>query len=247
MKYENVKIVFLAFVFAVYFFWLLPEASAMLPINQNSDSKISKNINFSGYEWDIKTGRHAPGTNNWSRDNCWVDENGYLHLKITKVKDQWYSAEVSTKLLFNYGLYQFEVIGPVDRLDPNVVLGLFVYSEKSEIDIEFAKWGKRNAPSGNFTVVPTTTWSFPVSLEGCYTLQQFDWGKKQVGFSSYHGHMPDKQMLITYKQFSLAKEVKSIPTPPVKVHINLWLFKGNAPTDNQEVEIIIKAFNHTAS
>ena len=51
-----------------------------------------------------------------------------------------------------FGRYQFQVIGRIDQLDPNVVLGLFKYPTPdvgpdgtNEIDIEFAQWGRATA------------------------------------------------------------------------------------------------------
>ena len=70
--------------------------------------------------------------------------------------------EVLTKDRSGFGRYQFWVVGRVDRLDPNVVFGLFNYPTPdigpdgtNEIDIEFAKWGKPEAPMGNYTVWST--------------------------------------------------------------------------------------------
>jgi hypothetical protein len=51
--------------------------------------------------------------------------------------------------------HQFWVFGRIDKLDPNVVFGLFGYPIANvepdgthEIDIEFAKWGASQAPIG---------------------------------------------------------------------------------------------------
>ncbi|NEU73400.1 hypothetical protein PI95_012690 [Hassallia byssoidea VB512170] len=44
-----------------------------------------KTINFSGYVWEVRSsGDGGPGPNHWSSDNVWVDQDGYLHLKITQ-------------------------------------------------------------------------------------------------------------------------------------------------------------------
>ena len=70
----------------------------------------------------------------------------------------------------------------MDEFDPNVVLGLLNYptsdvgpDRTNEIDIEFAQWGNRAAPIGNYTVWTTTTAlkpaskRFTVDLTGTYT------------------------------------------------------------------------------
>ena len=110
----------------------------------------AKTIRFSGYNWKVKSGSHeGPGPNNWDENNVWVDQGGYLHLKLSKQGDRWYCSEVSTEDRLGFGRYQFWVVGRVDRLDPNVVFGLFNYPTPevgpdgtNAIDIEFAKWGK---------------------------------------------------------------------------------------------------------
>jgi len=91
-------------------------------------SSPAKTIRFVGYEWIVKSGTHeGPGPNDWNENNVWVDQNGYLHLKLTQQGDRWYCAEVLTKDRLGFGRYQFWVVGRLDRLDPNVVLGLFNY------------------------------------------------------------------------------------------------------------------------
>ena len=137
-------------------------ASVLAPLMAAYASSSAKTIRFSGYDWKVKFGTHeGPGPNNWSENNVWVDQNGYLHLKLTQQGDRWYCAEVLTQDRLGFGRYQFWVVGRVDRLDPNVVLGLFNYPTPdvgpdgtNEIDIEFAQWGKPEAPIGNYTVWP---------------------------------------------------------------------------------------------
>src|SRR5436305_806293 len=57
-----------------------------------------RTISFSGYTWAVKasTGRVGPGPNYFSdsTNNVWVDTQGRLHLKITKVGGRWNCAEV---------------------------------------------------------------------------------------------------------------------------------------------------------
>jgi hypothetical protein len=109
-------------------------------------SSPAKTIRFAGYEWIVKSGiNRGPGPNNWNENNVWVDQGGYLHLKLTKQGNRWYGAEVLSRDRLGFGRYQFWIVGRVDRLDPNVVFGLFNYPTPdvgpdgtNEIDIEFA-------------------------------------------------------------------------------------------------------------
>ncbi|MEM4228196.1 MAG: hypothetical protein QXZ66_00310 [Thermoproteota archaeon] len=106
-------------------------------------------ITFSGYEWIMKsseTTKVGPSPNYWSGKNVWVDENGWLHLKITYRDGRWYCAEVYTKKLLEYGTYVFYITSRIDMLDKNVILGLFAYKDdEHEVDIEFSKWGNDDA------------------------------------------------------------------------------------------------------
>jgi hypothetical protein len=109
----------------------------------------AKTIRFSGYDWIVRpSGTGGPGPNQWDENNVWVDGSGYLHLKLSQRAGRWYCSEVYTKDRLAFGSYQFWVIGHVDKLDQNVVFGLFSYPTPdvgpdgtNELDIEFAKWG----------------------------------------------------------------------------------------------------------
>jgi hypothetical protein len=100
-------------------------------------------IQFSGYRWNVRpAGVDGPGPNQWDPQNVRLDPQGRLHLKITRRGGVWCCAEVWTQKSFGFGHYQFQVTGLLDRLDPNVVLGLFNYPPESvgpdgtnEIDI----------------------------------------------------------------------------------------------------------------
>ena len=91
-------------------------------------SLSAKTIYFAGYNWMVKSGDNiGPGPNSWDENNVWVDQNGYLHLALTNRGGQWYCSQVSMVVRLGFGRYQFWVIGRIDKLDPNVVVGLFNY------------------------------------------------------------------------------------------------------------------------
>lgn len=217
------------------------------------DTKI---INFSGYEWQVKGNvTVGPGPNNWSSDNVWIDEDG-LHLKITQQDGKWYCAEIYTTMNLGFGKYQFDVIGRIDQFDPNIVLGLFNFpefvapgeEETNEIDIEIARWSSSENPNGNFLVWPSVpglkrAWhKFSFSLNGNYTTHRFDWTSKKVEFQSLHGHTNNNEHQIAAWSYQPDDSLERIPQQPLRLHMNLWLFQGQPPTDLQEVEVIISNF-----
>jgi len=243
-------VLIICLVFYMGFFFIPADGhAAAANHNRLADNRATKHIFFAGYEWEVKSGHYYPGKNDWLADNVWVDNEGFLHLKITHVGKQWYCAEVASVRRFGYGSYQFQVIAPVDKLDANIVLGLFVYpgpenpDQKNELDIEFAKWGKPGQPIGNYTVTPSQkTHHFSFSLEGDYTTHQFIWTKEQILFQSSYGHVMNDATEFSSWLYNTQEYDGKTAIPPVRVHMNLWLFMGKSPLDGQEQEIIIKNF-----
>ncbi|MCP6760436.1 MAG: glycoside hydrolase family 16 protein [Fischerella sp. CENA71] len=220
-----------------------------------------KTIKFSGYVWEVRSGDGDPGHNHWSSDNVWVDQDGYLHLKITQQDGIWYCAELSTTTSMGFGEYEFYIINRIDLFDPNIVFGLFNYPPASigpdrtnETDIEISRWGNPTYPNGNFTVFPTVyetevgNYTFNFSLNGSYTTHRFVWTSNEVHFQSFHGHGNDPQQKIDKADWLYKPEnSQNIPQQPLPIHINLWLFDGQQPTDSQSVEVIVSKFQFTPS
>jgi hypothetical protein len=217
----------------------------------------TETISFSGYEWQVRSGNGGPGPNVWDENNVWVDQDGYLHLTIAYRNEQWTTAEVTMTERLGFGKYQFQVIGEIDKLDKNVVLGLFNYPPPdvgvdgtNEIDIEFARWGNDAYPNGNFTVFPrkaglnAKSRSYEFALDGTYTTHRFTWSSQSILFQSLYGHRKIKSNKYEFAHwnFQPKKFLNRIPRDPMPVHMNLWLFQGQAPTDGQPVEIIIRKF-----
>jgi hypothetical protein len=222
------------------------------------------NITFSGYQWDVRAkGRGGPGPNTWNDANAQVDDLGRLHLKITSNMDpvgytEWQCVELSTLQRLGQGRYQFQLIGRIDKLDRNVVLGLFKYPTPdvgvdgtNEIDIEFAQWGREMANNADYVVYPASgprapkdNVEFRVALQGDYTTHRFLWESDQVTFQSLHGHRDDDANEFERWQYA-PNEARLIPQQPTPVRMNLWLFRGMAPFDGAEVEIIVSQFAFT--
>jgi hypothetical protein len=220
----------------------------------------AKTIRFSGFDWNVRaSGRGGPGPNEWDENNVWVDDCGYLHLKLAPRDGTWYCAEVSTTTRLGFGRYQFWVEGPVDKLDLNVVLGLFNYPPRDvgrggthELDIEFAKWALPEAPIGNYTVWPVerelknTSSTFVPDFQGNLSTQRFTWSPDSVFFQSLRGLRDDDCEQMASWRFAPDDAPQRVSQQPMPVHINLWLFRGQPPTDGKPVEIVIRAFTFTA-
>ena len=171
---------------------------------------------------------------------------------------------------FGYGKYTFYLDGRPDLFDKNVVLGLFTYLDidgddkieveegDGEIDIEFSKWGNASSKNNSWYVLQyhnsegeriPEEYQFSMVLNGTYSTHYFDWKSSSVHFKSVHGHYyedtDDPNLIIA----EMTLDGNKVPTPSdEKVHLNLWLVDadkdghGDSPSNDQEVEIIIKDF-----
>ena len=174
------------------------------------DGRDGDTVEFAGQTWDVKSSndRVGPGPNLFSErfSDVYVDENGWLHLKIARHGTQWYASEVISQSVVGYGRYEWTVGSDVWNLPENIVVGLFTWDNNtfqeaanSEVDIEFSKWGDVDAASTlsysvqpvNFgTYFPERTYGDPASttsaLEGVST-HVFNWTDSLITWESYEG------------------------------------------------------------
>lgn len=219
-----------------------------------------RSVNFSGYEWEVRKNDvlEGPGPNYFSdsSSNVWVDSMGRLHMKLTYRDGKWYGAEVINKQNLGYGKYTFYVESQLDQLDSNVVLGLFTYDIESpdayqrayrEIDIEFAKWGNDFYPNSQYTIWHSdwdyTSHTFNSLMPyGSWSTHSFNWQPGRIDFESLGGHYAEAPSDdFVWQRWNYENE--RVPDEGLaKIHMNLWLFNGQPPKNNQEVEVIISRF-----
>lgn len=142
-------------------------ASPLIPPIASFQACSSKSgrIEFSGFRWEARDSGgelQGPGPNYWSPAHAFCGPDG-LHLRVAKREGSWKSAEVYINSFFRFGTTEFTVLGRLDRLDPRVVLGLFLCDEEAcdrghqganEIDVEFSRWGNITNSPGLYTVWP---------------------------------------------------------------------------------------------
>lgn len=229
-------------------------------INKKSDVVTqASTIFFSGRTWNVKEVTDlqygGPGPNYWAASSVWVDSEGHLHLRIKRdpVTGRWNCAEISSQQTFGYGSYVWKVEGAVDKLDKNVVFGLFNYKSgfdgNHEVDVEFARWGNANWHNFNYTVYPPTgprtnrqVQTYELALNGTYTTYRFQRTSQKVTYKSFHGHTENEAN--AFYPWS-TPDGFAVSTESLPVHMNLWLFDGLAPSNGQEVEMIIHSFQFT--
>jgi hypothetical protein len=216
----------------------------------------SNNLSFSGYVWKVKFSekRVGPGSNYFSdsQNNVWVDAAGRLHLKLTKREGQWHCAEVISKDSFGLGTYSFYVSTPLAKLDPNITLGLFTWSDAPayahrEIDIECGKWGKAaDTNNAQFVVQPYQTpgrllrYRVPENNEAA--TYSFLWQTNSLLFRCVEGNAAERATNnIVIQEWEFTKS--PIPQPGNEnARMNLWLSAGGAPLNTNDTEVVINKF-----
>jgi hypothetical protein len=192
-----------------------------------------------------------------SPSNIFVDANGYLHLKITRSGSTWTAAEMFSAANLGFGTYQWQIEGPVDRLDPSVVLGLFPYGPAAgigadgtnELDQEFAFWNQPTGTNFGWTFYPASgttigTNSFKFSLNGGTAVtSRMVWSSASVTGSLLSGFQPvsSNTGLIKTWTYAPSNPTTNIPQQALPLGMNLWLFE-TPPASGQNVEIIIRDF-----
>jgi len=216
----------------------------------------TQTILFSGHLWEVSNSGDRlwnPGPNYWScgPSNVWVDGNGWLHLKITCVNGAWYCSELTMREALGYGTYTFEVSNNYSLLDENMVLGLFTYKDDAnEIDIEFTTWSGNYKNNSWFTIQPPpftfgfNQVSFKPQLIGDFSTHSFTWAPYYVYFESLQG-TKDSTAPIEARVICQFNSTVSPPQTGAPVHINLWLNKGQLPSDLEEFEMVVKGFTFT--
>jgi hypothetical protein len=217
---------------------------------------MNRSISFSGYAWKVKSseGRVGPGSNFFSdsEDNVQVDDAGRLHLRISRRDEHWQCAEVISQNSFGFGTYRFCLATPLAKLDPNLTLGLFTWSDAPayahrEIDIECGKWGRADdTNNAQFVVQPYQPAGrlsrYRVSDNVEDATHSFLWQTDNVFFWCLAGPGPaaaNRATMIREWRFNGGR----VPQPgDENVRMNLWLSVGQAPLDASNTEIVIAKF-----
>lgn len=203
-------------------------------------------IQFSGMDWIVRTTRdkkEGPGPNMFSdsEKNVWVDSQGKLHLKVRQESGNWYCSGVIARQSLGYGKYIFYVNSDVSKLDQNVVAGFFTYlNDEEEIDIEFSKWSIPSNQNAQFAVQPSEIVGnkkrFDIAPNSGPTTHYFDWQPDQLLFKSSYTDAKGADQ--TMHEWTYAgKHVPKAKTE--RLRMNLWMFRGQMPSDLKEQEIVI--------
>jgi len=209
-------------------------------------------IKFSGYDWVVRTSddsKVGPGPNYFSdsEDNVWVDDNGRLHLKIVQKGGNWYCSGIVLRKSLGYGKYVFYLASDISKLDQNAVGGLFTYlNDEEEIDIEFSKWSNPDNKDSQFAVQPSDKAGnkarYDLNLLTERSTHSFNWQADRIEFFSRQGHGSTTDVSNLIHEWTY--QGNSIPPSRTteRLRMNLWLFRGQIPSDAKEQEMIVEKF-----
>ncbi|HUQ78310.1 MAG TPA: glycoside hydrolase family 16 protein [Patescibacteria group bacterium] len=205
-----------------------------------------KLLRFDGYDWLVKSSarRIGPGPNLFDPNGAFLDGSGNLHLRIARVNGKWQSSEVINQRTLGLGTYSWTIQGDLAGLDKNAVLGLFTWNDDPadnhrEIDVEFARWSNETDPTnGQFVVQPSSTTgnllriTQPTGITS--STHAFAWKTSSVDFTS------------SAAPGTWTYDGPDVPRPGGEnARMNLWLFRGQAPSNGQSIEIVITDFTFT--
>ena len=230
-------------------------ASASCPSQCASPATWGQPFTFAGLRWERKSGCGGPGPNCWAPENAEPITGEGVRMRLTRRQGSWYSSEIRTTAPVANGGYAFHLVGRTDLLDPNVVLGIFLYDDAAgeagnpcpaELDVESSRFGNPAAPNGHFVTYaselcsPADLGSVHYALNGTYTTHQIDWSPGAVSLRLMHGHRCAPEL----PEHVIGERTFVSPLVPaaggMRLHVNLWAFAGSAPTDQQEVEIVVR-------
>jgi glycosyl hydrolase family 16 len=210
----------------------------------------TRTLSFAGYNWLVKDSSGAavgPGPNLFDANNVEV-RNNQLHLRVGRSGDRWSSAEVVSSAYFGYGTYRFTIGSEVANIDPNVILGLFTWSDDPayshrELDMEVGRWGFGNNANAQCVVQPfyhagaEHRFEVPAGLVSpTYTLV---WTPEGIS-CAVDGDSGSRSFRFEHRFTS------GIPVPGgANARINLWQVEGQPPALGRPEEVVISGFEFT--
>lgn len=212
-------------------------------------SSITKTLNFSGYEWQVRSAPSERGgwANDYDPANAWTDERGALHLRITRRGDKWACAEVQLTRSLGYGTYLF-VVREALHLEPAAVLSMFTWDDLEanqnhrEIDVEITRWGDAASKNAQYAIQPyyvpanVARFSAPAGV----VTHSFRWEPERVEFRSVRGRNMRGASPLAGHVFT-----SGIPAPGGEaVHLNLYVFGSTAHPLQNATEVVIEKFEY---
>jgi hypothetical protein len=210
----------------------------------------AKILHFSGYDWTVRSAGSDRGgePNFYDPENAFVDEKGYLHLRMALRNGRWSCAEVILNRSLGYGSYRF-VVQDSSHLGASAVVGMYTLDDEAtddtrhELDVELSRWATANKQNAQYVVQPyyrpenVARFIVPAG-EVTHT---FRWEPGVASFKSVRG------AVISGDTKSISEHVfnSGVPTPAAeKVHIDMYDFHHSRNTVQGPAEVVIEKFEY---
>jgi hypothetical protein len=203
----------------------------------------SHTVDFAGYRWrlrDVPSSRG--GQNDYSSSNISVDENGAMHLRISKTEKDWSCAEASLTRNFGYGTYEFVVRG-LDTLELFAVFDIFTFDYASgaqhnrEMNFEVSRWGSPTLKNAQYVLQP-----YYVAAN----VHQFNIPAGPLTFSLLWEQ--DRATFRTLRGATLVSEhvfTVGVPTPGIEsMRVAFFIFRNNVTKVERPMEVVIERFTY---
>jgi hypothetical protein len=202
-----------------------------------------KSISFSGYQWEARQNASDPDGSPYDPGNAFVDNRGFLHLRVRKEGGHWVSAEVKLSRSLGYGSYRF-VVGNISQLEPAAVFAIFTWDDLGptrEMDIEISRWGEPEEKNAQFViqpyVVPANTIRFNAPA-GPLTYS-IDWQPGSAAFQTLRDRGGNKAA----NEVAQHVFTSGIPNPgDERIHLNLWVYANKRHPLQHEFEVVVEKF-----
>ena len=200
-------------------------------------------LDFSGYQWRLRAVPSSRGGQNvYSADNISVDDRGAMHLRISRMEQDWSCAEASLTRNLGYGTYEFVVRG-LDTLEPAAVFAIFTYDYASgavhnrEMNIEISPSGDPAKKNAQYVVqpyyVPANVHRFNAPA-GRLTFS-LRWEQDRVTFRTLRGSMNVSEHVFT----------AAVPAPGIEsVRVALYIYRNAAAKLQHPMEVVIERFTY---
>lgn len=209
---------------------------------------VPKVIHFSGFDWTVRAAGNDRGgePSFYDPDNAWVDQNGYLHLRMQERNNHWTCAEVSLNRSLGYGSYSF-VVQDTSHLTQSAVMGMYTLDElrsadvRSELDVEISRWGIASNKNAQYVVQPFYIPENVVRFNapsGTLT-HSFRWELGKASFKTVRGSgLSSGAAMVSEHIFT-----SGVPTPASEtVHMDLYDYRHSRQKSDEPVEVVIEKF-----
>lgn len=211
-------------------------------------------LSFSGYTWRIKgPGWYGPGNNYfYHQPSClWVDENDRLHLTLQDQGSTWTATEVVNQDALGYGDYIMTTVGRLDLLDPQAVMGIFLWeygtcwddgyvwwNAYNEIDIEYSRWGNPSRDIAQFVAQPYNYAGNTSRFDATFSEDEvvshaMRWLHDKIEYRVWRGGPNEASAANMIHAWTYTGPHIPRPEQP-RLHLNLWKLDGT-PAEDQEI------------